>query len=64
MSVVDSHGQQCPLSHVQVHRLDARASVAAFAGAAVMGCCWCRNFEVTLAALFVAYLLYGLVRPG
>jgi CDP-diacylglycerol--serine O-phosphatidyltransferase len=38
-------------------------SVAAFAGAAVVGLLLVSEFEVTLAALFVAYLLYGLVRP-
>jgi CDP-diacylglycerol---serine O-phosphatidyltransferase len=38
-------------------------SVAAFAGAAVVGLLLVSEFEVTLAGLFVAYLLYGLVRP-
>jgi len=38
-------------------------SVAAFAGAAVVGLLLVSQFEVTLAALFVSYLLYGLVRP-
>ncbi|MEI6085323.1 MAG: CDP-diacylglycerol--serine O-phosphatidyltransferase, partial [Verrucomicrobiota bacterium] len=38
-------------------------SVAAFAVAAVVGLLLVRYFEVTLAALFVAYMLYGLVRP-
>jgi CDP-diacylglycerol--serine O-phosphatidyltransferase len=38
-------------------------SVAAFAGAAVVGLLLVSFFEVTLAALFIAYLLYGLIRP-
>jgi CDP-diacylglycerol--serine O-phosphatidyltransferase len=38
-------------------------SVAAFAMAAVVGLLLVSYFEVTLAALFVAYMLYGLVRP-
>jgi CDP-diacylglycerol---serine O-phosphatidyltransferase len=38
-------------------------SVAAFAAAAVVGLLLVSYFEVTLAALFVVYLLYGLVRP-
>ena len=38
-------------------------SVAAFAAAAVVGLLLVSFFEVTLAALFIAYLLYGLVRP-
>jgi len=38
-------------------------SVAAFAGAVVVALALAANFQVTLAALFVAYMLYGLVRP-
>lgn len=38
-------------------------SVAAFAGAAVVGMLMIYYFEVTLAILFVSYMLYGLVRP-
>jgi CDP-diacylglycerol--serine O-phosphatidyltransferase len=38
-------------------------SVAAFAAAAVVGLLLVSFFEVTLAAMFIAYLLYGLVRP-
>jgi CDP-diacylglycerol--serine O-phosphatidyltransferase len=38
-------------------------SVAAFAAAAVVGLLLVNFFEVTLAGLFVAYLLYGLIRP-
>jgi len=38
-------------------------SVAAFAAAAVVGLLLVRYFQVTLAALFVAYMLYGLARP-
>jgi CDP-diacylglycerol--serine O-phosphatidyltransferase len=38
-------------------------SVAAFAAAVVVGLLLAANFQVTLAALFVAYLLYGIVRP-
>ena len=38
-------------------------SVAAFAAAVVVGLLLAVNFQVMLAALFVAYLLYGLVRP-
>ncbi len=38
-------------------------SVAAFAMAVVVALMLVLNFEVTLAALFIAYLLYGLVRP-
>jgi len=38
-------------------------SVAAFATAVVVGLLLAVNFEVMLAALFVAYLLYGIVRP-
>jgi len=38
-------------------------SVAAFAAAVVVGLLLAVSFQVTLAALFVAYLLYGLARP-
>ncbi|MCX7885695.1 MAG: CDP-diacylglycerol--serine O-phosphatidyltransferase [Verrucomicrobiae bacterium] len=38
-------------------------SVAAFALVAVLAVLLMANFEVTLAFLFVGYLLYGLVRP-
>lgn len=38
-------------------------SVAAFAAAAVVALLLVQYFEVTLAALFVVYMLYGLVRP-
>jgi CDP-diacylglycerol--serine O-phosphatidyltransferase len=38
-------------------------SVAAFAAAVVVGLLLAVNFQVTLAGLFVAYLLYGLARP-
>jgi len=38
-------------------------SVAAFAGAVVAALALAANFQVTLALLFVAYMLYGLVRP-
>ena len=38
-------------------------SVAAFAAAVVAGLLLAVNFQVMLAALFVVYLLYGLVRP-
>ena len=38
-------------------------SVAAFAAAVVVGLLLLLYFQVTLAVLFVAYLLYGLVRP-
>jgi CDP-diacylglycerol--serine O-phosphatidyltransferase len=38
-------------------------SVAAFAAAVVVALLLALNFQVTLAALFIAYLLYGLVRP-
>lgn len=38
-------------------------SVAAFAGVAIVAILLAAYFEVTLAGLFVAYLLYGLVRP-
>jgi len=38
-------------------------SVAAFAAAVVVGLLLAVNFQVMLAALFVAYLLYGIVRP-
>ncbi|MCG3147264.1 MAG: hypothetical protein PCFJNLEI_00703 [Verrucomicrobiae bacterium] len=38
-------------------------SVAAFAAAAVVGLLLVRYFQVTLAALFVVYMLYGLARP-
>ena len=38
-------------------------SVAAFAAAAVVGLLLAAHFQVMLAALFVTYLLYGLVRP-
>lgn len=38
-------------------------SVAAFALAAAVGLLLVSFFEVTLAALFVTYMLYGLVRP-
>ena len=38
-------------------------SVAAFAAAVVAGLLLAVNFQVMLAALFVSYLLYGLVRP-
>lgn len=38
-------------------------SVAAFAGAVVVALALAANFQVTLALLFVAYMLYGLVRP-
>jgi CDP-diacylglycerol---serine O-phosphatidyltransferase len=38
-------------------------SVAAFAGAVVVVLLLAVNFQVMLAALFVAYLLYGIVRP-
>jgi len=38
-------------------------SVAAFASVVAIAILLAANFEVTLAGLFVAYLLYGLVRP-
>jgi len=38
-------------------------SVAAFAAVVAIAILLMANFEVTLAFLFVAYLLYGLVRP-
>jgi CDP-diacylglycerol--serine O-phosphatidyltransferase len=38
-------------------------SVAAFAAAVVCALALAANFQVTLAALFIAYLLYGFVRP-
>ena len=38
-------------------------SVAAFAGAAVVAMLLVSYFVVTLAGLFVSYLLYGLARP-
>jgi CDP-diacylglycerol--serine O-phosphatidyltransferase len=38
-------------------------SVAAFASAVVVALLLAAHFQVTLAALFVAYMLYGLVRP-
>jgi CDP-diacylglycerol--serine O-phosphatidyltransferase len=38
-------------------------SVAAFAAAVVAALLLVLNFQVTLALLFIAYLLYGLVRP-
>ena len=38
-------------------------SVAAFAGAVVVVLLLAVNFQVMLAALFVAYLLYGMIRP-
>lgn len=38
-------------------------SVAAFASAAVVGLLMVQYFEVTLAGLFVTYMLYGLARP-
>lgn len=38
-------------------------SVAAFAAVTVMAMLLMANFEVTLAFLFIAYLLYGLARP-
>jgi CDP-diacylglycerol---serine O-phosphatidyltransferase len=41
----------------------ARRSVAAFAGVVVVAMLLFYHFEVTLAALFVAYMVYGLVRP-
>ena len=41
----------------------ARKSVAAFAAVVVVAMLMVVHFEVTLAVLFMAYLLYGLVRP-
>jgi CDP-diacylglycerol--serine O-phosphatidyltransferase len=41
----------------------ARKSVAAFAGVVVIVMLLVYHFEVTLAVLFVSYMLYGLVRP-
>ncbi len=38
-------------------------SVAAFAAVVLVALLLAQNFQVTLAGLFVAYLLYGLVRP-
>jgi CDP-diacylglycerol--serine O-phosphatidyltransferase len=41
----------------------ARKSVAAFAAVVVVAMLMVYHFEVTLAVLFVLYMLYGLVRP-
>jgi len=38
-------------------------SVAAFAAAVVAAMALAANFQVTLAALFILYMLYGLGRP-
>jgi CDP-diacylglycerol--serine O-phosphatidyltransferase len=38
-------------------------SVAAFAAVVIVGLLLARYFQITLALLFIAYLLYGLVRP-
>ena len=38
-------------------------SVATFAGAVIVVLLLARYFQITLALLFVAYLLYGMVRP-
>jgi CDP-diacylglycerol--serine O-phosphatidyltransferase len=38
-------------------------SVAAFAAVVIIGLLLARYFQVTLAILFIAYMLYGLVRP-
>jgi CDP-diacylglycerol--serine O-phosphatidyltransferase len=38
-------------------------SVAVFAAVVIVGLLLARYFEVTLAILFIAYMLYGLVRP-
>ena len=38
-------------------------SVAAFAAAVVVALALAANFQVTLAALFILYMLYGLARP-
>jgi CDP-diacylglycerol--serine O-phosphatidyltransferase len=41
----------------------ARKSVAAFAAVVVVAMLMVYHFEVTLAVLFVLYMLYGMVRP-
>ena len=38
-------------------------SVATFAAAVIVGLLLALYFQVTLALLFIAYMLYGLVRP-
>jgi CDP-diacylglycerol--serine O-phosphatidyltransferase len=38
-------------------------SVATFAAAVIVGLLLARYFQITLALLFIAYMLYGLVRP-
>ena len=40
-----------------------KRSVAAFAGAVLLALMFVLYKEVTLAALFILYMLYGLVRP-
>lgn len=60
---VGADGEQRAVSDLQVCRFDTARSVATFAGAVIVVLLLARYFQITLALLFVAYLLYGMVRP-